>query len=153
MSDKARAVWNGKGIDMKTIKSGSQNQKEKIIGAIFVILAILCIALFTIAMIAVWSIGNEGYQITLIDEDTTFGQLLDVENEVPQEGTIIRKDTELDYGIMNRFVESLADFDQALSINSDNGWAVFYQSIVTQKMAAPWTYFPSINTAFSRISR
>jgi hypothetical protein len=38
---------------------------------------------------------------------------------------------------MNRFVESLADFDQALSINSDNGWAVFYQSIVTQKMAAP----------------
>jgi hypothetical protein len=53
MSDKARAVWNGKGIDMKTIKSGSQNQKEKIIGAIFVILAILCIALFTIAMIAV----------------------------------------------------------------------------------------------------
>ena len=41
----------------------------------------------------------------------------------------------LAYGVMDRFEESFDDFDAALTINPDNGWAIFYQGIVTQKVS------------------
>ena len=44
-------------------------------------------------------------------------------------------DRGLAYGLMRRYDESSADFDTALSINPDNGWAVFCQGKVTEAKA------------------
>ena len=40
----------------------------------------------------------------------------------------------LAYGNLDRYEESFTDFDTALSINPDNGWAVFFQGIVSEQM-------------------
>jgi len=41
----------------------------------------------------------------------------------------------LAYGNLGRYEESFTDFETALTINPDNGWAIFYQGIVTEEKA------------------
>jgi tetratricopeptide (TPR) repeat protein len=41
----------------------------------------------------------------------------------------------LAYGNLDRYEESFTDFETALSINPDNGWAIFFQGIVSEKKA------------------
>jgi tetratricopeptide (TPR) repeat protein len=41
----------------------------------------------------------------------------------------------LAYGNLDRFEESYTDFETALSVNPDNGWAVFFRGIVSEKEA------------------
>lgn len=41
----------------------------------------------------------------------------------------------LAYGNLDRYEESYADFETALSVNPDNGWAIFFRGIVSEKEA------------------
>ncbi len=63
-----------------------------------------------------------------------FNQAMEVA-ATPEELSTAYADRGLAYGVMDRFEESIADFETALSINPDNGWAVFYRGNVTTKMS------------------
>jgi tetratricopeptide (TPR) repeat protein len=41
----------------------------------------------------------------------------------------------LAYGNLDRYEKSYADFETALSVNPDNGWAIFFRGIVSEKEA------------------
>jgi tetratricopeptide (TPR) repeat protein len=42
----------------------------------------------------------------------------------------------LAYGNLDRYEESMSDFEIAQSLNPDNGWVIYYRGIVSEKMAA-----------------
>ena len=53
----------------------------------------------------------------------------------PEELSRAYADRGLAYGVMDHFEESFADFETALTLNPDNGWAVFYRGNISEKMA------------------
>jgi len=104
---------------MMTKESDQQTLKEKVVSAICAILAILCIALFTIAMTAEGSTGSENSPIPETIEEAISDQDPGIQEEIPVEVEVEQKDPELAQG----YVRVAEVFAELFQYNDGLPWA------------------------------